>query len=263
VSRVRSKSAAGARSPGGVELVLGDDAPGAAERYRPIVGMGQQKTGLVMHRALDKRAPRAEQERGTAARLAVAEEHARMARELQAAAVRHRLGPGLVPEHEALAVVERTGREVLTEMRRLAGGMRAEDEAARLAPQPGLTCVEKLVDQVRDAGLPVEVAVEGDAAQLPPGIDLSAYRVVQEGLTNVLRHAGPARARVLLRYVEGFGEVEVVDDGQGSVATDGSGHGLLGIRERVRLCGGELETGPRDGGGYVLRARFPVTAGSI
>jgi len=129
-----------------------------------------------------------------------------------------------------------------------------------LAPQPSLTRLDALGDQVRAAGLPVEIAVEGDPVELPPGVDLSAYRIVQEALTNALEHAGPARARVRVRYAEEELELEITDDGAGNGEGDGSGHGLLGMRERVAVFGGELEAGASTGGGYALRARLPIAS---
>jgi len=110
---------------------------------------------------------------------------------------------------------------------------------------------------VRDAGLPVELAIEGDPTELPPGIDLSAYRIVQEALTNALKHAGPATALVTLRYAEDSLELEIADDGSGSEAGNGGGHGLVGIKERVAMLGGEVEAGGRPAGGYIVRARLP------
>jgi signal transduction histidine kinase len=144
-------------------------------------------------------------------------------------------------------------------MRRLLGVLRASDEEVALGPQPSLSQVETLASKVREAGLPVEVSIAGLARELPAGVDLSAYRIVQEALTNALKHAGPARANVLIRYGEGHIEVEVTDDGAGATNGDGRGrHGLLGMQERVALYGGELETGPRDGGGFAVRARLPL-----
>jgi signal transduction histidine kinase len=164
-------------------------------------------------------------------------------------------------EREALLSVEHIGREALAEMRRMLGVMRAgEEKPAELAPQPGLLHLDRLIAQVEEAGLPVRLRVEGDRPELPIGIDLSAYRIVQEGLTNTLKHAPGAQAEVVIRYGENGVEVEVMDDGAG--AANGSradgGHGLVGMRERVALYGGSLDAGPRDGGGFVLRAQLPV-----
>jgi signal transduction histidine kinase len=220
-----------------------------------------------------ERALRAEREREERARAAVAEERARIARELhdvvghsvsvmtvQASGVRRLLRPDQEREREALLVVERTGREALAEMRRMVGVLRRPEEAPALAPQPSLEHVGRLVDQAREAGLPVELRIEGEARELPAGVDLTAYRLVQEGLTNALKHARATRAEVLVDYRDGEIEVTVSDNGTGVGNGDGSGHGLVGMRERVSVYGGELQAGPQPGGGYRLRATLPVTA---
>jgi signal transduction histidine kinase len=217
-----------------------------------------------------ERAARAEREREERALAAVTEERARIARELhdvvghsvsvmtvQASAVRRLLRPEQQKEREALLVVEQTGREALAEMRRMVGVLRRPEEAPALAPQPSLQYVDKLVEQAREAGLPVELRVEGDPLPLPAGIDLTAYRLVQEGLTNALKHARAERAQVLVRYGAGDIEITVSDNGQGAGRGDGGGHGLVGMRERVTVYGGELEAGPQTEGGYRLRARLP------
>jgi signal transduction histidine kinase len=218
-----------------------------------------------------ERAARAEREREERARSAVTEERARIARELhdvvghsvsvmtvQASAVRRLLRPEQEREREALLVVERTGREALAEMRRMVGVLRRPEEAPALAPQPSLEHVERLVEQAREAGLTVELRVEGDRQPLPAGVDLTAYRLVQEGLTNALKHARAERAQVVVRYGDGDLEVTVSDDGRGTGSGDGGGHGLVGMRERVAVYGGELEAGPQAEGGYRLRAKLPV-----
>lgn len=220
-----------------------------------------------------ERAGRAEREREERARAAVAEERARIARELhdvvghsvsvmtvQASGVRRLLRPDQQREREALLVVERTGREALAEMRRMVGVLRRPEEGPALAPQPSLEHVGRLVEQTREAGLPVKLRVEGEAVQLPVGVDLTAYRLVQEGLTNALKHAAATEAEVLVHYSDGQIEVVVSDDGHGSGSGDGGGHGLVGMRERVSVYGGELDAGPRPEGGYRLRARLPVAS---
>jgi signal transduction histidine kinase len=159
---------------------------------------------------------------------------------------------------DAFGIIEETGQQALTEMRRMLGTLRTSDEALALAPQPSLKELGRLVEQVQAAGLPVQVAVEGEPRELPPGVDLSAYRIVQEALTNALRHAGPARARVLVRYGPDDLELEIADDGAGSGDGSGSGYGLIGMRERVSVYGGELAAGPEPGGGYALRVRLPL-----
>ena len=218
----------------------------------------------------EERALEAERRRESAARLAVAEERARIARELhdvvahavsvmvlQVGAVRHNLPPELAADSDALKDVEQAGRSALTEMRRLLGAMH-DGEDADLSPQPGLDSLDALVERVGRAGLPVRLQVEGDAVQLPRAVDLSAYRIVQEGLTNSLKHANATRADVTVRYAPDAVQLEIRDDGVGAGTTDGLGHGLVGIRERVKIYGGEMNAGTAPEGGYVLRARLPV-----
>lgn len=229
---------------------------------------------LEQAREAEERAARLEREREEQARAAVAEERARIARDLhdvvghsvsvmtvQASGVRRLLRPDQEREREALLIVEQTGREALAEMRRLVGVLRRPDEAPALAPQPSLEHVGRLVDQARESGLPVELHIEGEATQLPAGLDMTAYRLVQEGLTNAIKHANATRAEVVVRYGDGQIELVVSDDGTG--ITDGNvesgGHGLVGMRERVAVFGGELEAGPRPNGGYALRARLPLS----
>jgi signal transduction histidine kinase len=220
-----------------------------------------------------ERAERAELERELRARAAVADERTRIARELhdivghsvsvmtvQAAGVRRLLREDQEREREALLAIEETGRAALTEMRRLVGVLRRADDEPALVPQPSLERVAKLVEQTRDAGLPTELRIEGETTALAQGIDLTAYRLVQEGLTNALKHANATHAEVVVRYDDGTVELVVRDDGTGDGAGGGSGHGLVGIRERVALYGGELFAGPRAEGGFELRARLPVTA---
>jgi signal transduction histidine kinase len=220
------------------------------------------------------RATRAERERETAARIGVAEERARIARELhdivahsvsvmvlQAGAVRHKLPPSLAQETDALRDVEATGRTALAEMRRLLGAMREDRDGPEMAPQPGLSSLDALFAHVRRAGLAVELHQEGEPLRLPPAIDLSAYRIVQEGLTNALKHAGASRADVAVRYGAGEVCIEVRDDGRGPSGGDGLGHGLVGIGERVKLYGGEMAAGRANGGGFLLSTRLPVEDG--
>jgi signal transduction histidine kinase len=218
-----------------------------------------------------ERAARAEREREERAHVAVADERARIARELhdvvghsvsvmtvQASAVRRLLRPEQRREREALLVVERTGREALAEMRRMVGVLRRPEEAPALAPLPSLEHLGKLVEQTREAGLPVELRVEGESVQLPAGVDLTAYRLIQEGLTNAIKHARATRAEVLVRFTGEHVELAVSDDGSGDGSGDGGGLGLVGMRERVLVYGGELEAGPGPGGGYRLRAKLPI-----
>jgi signal transduction histidine kinase len=156
------------------------------------------------------------------------------------------------------------------ELRRLLGILREDGQELSLAPQPGLAALGLLVEEMGQAGLPVQLRVEGQPGRLPPGIDLAAYQIIQEALTNTLRHAGPAHAEVLVRYQQHAVELEVLDDGHGPGPHDGaggtSGHGLVGMRERVALYGGTLEAGPRTaraaGTGYAVRAQLPTDAGA-
>ena len=225
--------------------------------------------------ALAARTVELEHEREEKARLAVAEERARVARELhdvvahhlsimvvQAGAERREVAAERPQTAEVLATIEQTGRAAMAEMRRLLGMLRRSDDELALAPQPSLEHISDLVTQVREAGLPVELRVEGEVRALPSGIDLSAYRIVQEALTNALKHAGPARARVTIRYGAAELDVEVADDGEGTPGGPApGGHGLIGMRERVALFGGELATGRRSAGGYAVRARLPIAGG--
>jgi signal transduction histidine kinase len=221
--------------------------------------------------AAEERASHAEREREAAARVAVAEERARIARELhdivahavsvmvlQVGAVRHKLPHTLEENRDALGRVEQAGRTALAEMRRLLGAMRRDGDGVELAPQPGLDGLDSLLEDVGRAGLPVRLHVDGDALPLPRAIDLSAYRIVQEGLTNSLKHARASHADVTVRYRPDELELEVVDDGAGSAPSDGLGHGLVGIGERVKIYGGEMSAGTAPQGGFVLSARLPL-----
>ena len=154
---------------------------------------------------------------------------------------------------EALRDIERTGRSALTELRRLLGRVRQTE----FAPQPGLSGLGALVEGVRAAGLPVTLQVEGPLDDLPAGLDLSAYRIVQEALTNAIKHAGASTAEVHVRRTADEVELEVVDDGAGP-AGNGRGQGLIGMRERASLLGGEVEAGPKPGGGFRVRAKLPL-----
>jgi signal transduction histidine kinase len=222
--------------------------------------------------AAEVRATVAERERDAAARIAVAEERARIARELhdivahavsvmvlQVGAVRHKLPDRLAEDRDALTGVERAGRTALAEMRRLLAAMRDEEEEAELVPQPGLDGLDSLREEIGRAGLPVDLHVDGEPFPLPRGIDLSAYRILQEGLTNALRHAHATKADVTVRYMPGEVQLEVRDNGVGSSTTDGLGHGLVGIRERVKIYGGEMTAGTANGGGFVLSTRLPLS----
>jgi signal transduction histidine kinase len=219
----------------------------------------------------ERRAQLAERERDVAAREAVLEERARIARELhdviahhvsvmvlQAGAERRALDGTGGATHDVLETIESTGRNALVEMRRLLGMLRDESHGP-LAPQPRLEDVPLLVGQLQDAGLPVELQVEGRQQPLPIGIELSAYRIVQEALTNALKHAGGAPATVCVRYGEDALELEITDDGSSATpSAAGSGHGLVGMRERVALCGGRMHAGPNSDGGFTVHAVLPT-----
>lgn len=256
--------------------------------------------------AAEERAAQAEREREAAARVAVAEERSRIARELhdvvahavsvmvlQVGAVRHRMPEGQPEDREALKNVEQAGRTALAEMRRLLDAMRREDDQLELEPQPGLGNLEALLSDVRAAGLDVRLQVHGQPVDLPPALDLSAYRILQEGLTNALKHSGAKHAQVEVTYADADVLVAVHDDGRGvstsdsrrrdsahDGAYDGShrggpdrgnngghnaghdgGHGLVGVRERVKIYGGEMTAGTDDDGGFTLRARLPLRDG--
>jgi signal transduction histidine kinase len=224
--------------------------------------------------AAEVRAALAEREREATARVAVAEERARIARELhdivahavsvmvlQVGAVRHKLGDELAEDGEALKGVERTGRTALAEMRRLLAAMGSDGDRAERAPQPGIDRLEALAEEVGRAGLPVRLHLEGEPVPIPLPIDLSAYRIVQEGLTNALKHARAQHADVTVRYRPDELQLEVRDDGRGAASTDGLGHGLVGVRERVKIYGGEMTAGPATGGGFVLTTRLPLEGG--
>jgi signal transduction histidine kinase len=220
---------------------------------------------------LERHAAHLEADRAALAREAVADERARIAREmhdavahsvsvmvLQAGAAEQVLTTSPERARESLVTIQDTGREAIVELRRMLGLLRDPVADASLTPQPTVGRLDALLEQVRAAGLPVELTVEGEPRRLPPGIDRSAYRIVQEGLTNTLKHAGPAHASVRLRYGASALDLEVLDDGRGPAGTAGGGFGLLGMRERAALYGGVLAADARPGGGYALRARLPL-----
>jgi len=246
---------------------------GAAWLLGHFVGVRRAYTARLEQTAELERA-RAEQ-----ARQAVTEERLRLARELHdvvahsisVIAVQSGVGAHVAktqPEEaaKALAAIEATSRAALIELRRLLGVLRQEGESqGDLAPVPGLVDLDGLLAEVAKAGLGVRLRVEGTPAPLPAGVDLSAYRIVQEALTNVVKHAGPARAQVAIRYRDHEVMVEVTDDGRGVTAPTSNGrarvgHGLIGMRERVAVFGGDLEVGPRPGGGFRVAARLPLAA---
>jgi len=243
-----------------------------------IAGAGLALAAFVLGRrarrtaALEERAARLEREREERERVAVADERRRIARDLhdvvahgvgvmtvQAGAARLLLEDDPRRAREPLLAVEQAGREALGELRRLLGILRRDEREPALRPQPGLADLDELLAQARRGGLPVQLAVEGTPAPLPAGVDLAAYRIVQEALTNTRKHAGPARASVAVRYAPEALELEVTDDGRAG-ANGGGGHGLIGMRERVALYGGQLDAGPRPHGGFTIHAHLPLRA---
>jgi signal transduction histidine kinase len=203
---------------------------------------------------------------------AIAQERARIARELhdvvshaisvsvlQARGGRAMVGRDQDAVRHALDAIEQTNTAALSDMRRLLAVLRdTETDEARMAPQPSLANLERLIDQARAAGLTIELELQGEAGPVPPGVDLSAYRIIQEALTNVMKHAGPtSKARVLVAYSDDDLRVTVSDDGTGRTERNRGGHGLAGIRERVAVVGGTVEAGPRPEGGFVVNARLP------
>ncbi len=225
------------------------------------------------HEELRGRVSMLESERRARDRAAVADERARIARELHdvvahsvsVMVVQAQAGPRLGDDRPAILAtfqsIEDAGREALVELRQLLGILRRDDGQLAIGPQPGLDSLPSLIDQTRDAGVVVDLCVEGPRRPLPPGVDLSAYRIVQEALTNTLRHAQAANAAVVLRYTDAALSIEVNDDGRGP-PPNGSvvGHGLIGMRERAALYGGSLESGPAEGGGFAVRAVLPIAA---
>jgi len=225
---------------------------------------------------LRARAERLEREREEEARRAMTEERLRIARELhdviahsmsviavQSAVGNHVIDAQPAEARQALAAIEATSRSALTEMRRLLGVLRQEGEPrGSLAPAPGLADLAALVGQVQDAGLRVWINVDGQRTPVPPGIDLSAYRIIQEALTNVIKHVAVSSANVTISYRPDSVAVKITDEGLGAPpglpARTGSGHGIIGMRERVAVFGGEFAAGPGPDGGFRVRACFPI-----
>jgi signal transduction histidine kinase len=207
---------------------------------------------------------------------AVAQERRHMARELhdvvahgvsvmviQAGAARQVIDTAPDQATQSILTVESTGRDVMAELRRLLGVLNDDGEATGLAPQPGIGQLGPLVDRVRAAGLPAELEIDGTPCELPASLDVTAYRIVQEALTNALRYARRARTLVHVVYDEDLLRLEILDDGPAGDAagSDGTGRGLVGMQERASIVGGRLEAGPRLGGGYAVRAWLPVGSG--
>jgi signal transduction histidine kinase len=262
------------RAGGLAILVLFIPLPGFIEWGPPIPAVAawllgdNLRTRRAYMRELEARADRLEREREENVRRAAAEEQARIARELhdvlahnvsvmvvQAAAADDVFEAQPERAREALRAIERTGRAALTELRRLLGSVRTTH--TEFAPQPGLAGLGVLVEGVRAAGLPVTLQVEGELDDLPTGLDLSAYRIVQEALTNAIKHADASQAEVRVRRTADQVELEVVDDGAGPLG-NGRGQGLIGMRERASLLGGEVEAGPKPGGGFRVKAKLPL-----
>jgi signal transduction histidine kinase len=224
--------------------------------------------------ALEDRAQRLERERAAEAARAVAEEQARIGRELhdviahnlsvmvvQAAAARDLFDADPGRARDALAAIERTGRGALGELRRLLGAIR--DDHPPLSPQPGLERLDELVDQVGAAGLKISMHYEGTPRPLPPALDLSAYRIIQEALTNTLKHAHARHTDIVLAFGDHDLRIDVRDDGNtAGAATDHTGQGLIGMRQRAATLGGTLTAGPSAGGGFTVTARLPLDATS-
>jgi signal transduction histidine kinase len=221
--------------------------------------------------ALQERAARSERERDEHARRATAEERNRIARELhdvvahnvsviavQAGAARSTARARPERAVDMLGLIERTARSTLSELRALLGVLRKGDGAAPLRPRPTLGQLDELVDQARGAGIKLEVRVEGTVRPLVAVVDLCAYRVVQEALTNAVKYAPNSNVHLLVRYGPRILHVTVVDDGPGALDAGAAGHGLIGMRERVALAGGELHVGPALGGGFRVEARLPI-----
>ncbi|MFB4320141.1 sensor histidine kinase [Actinomadura sp. 21ATH] len=244
-----------------------------------VVVAGVWLLGLYMRtrrdylRSVELRAERLERERDTEVQIAMAGERARIARELhdvvahnvsvivvQADGASYAIETDTDRARRALETISATGRQALAEMRRMLGVLREDDDAGSYAPQPGVEQLAELVEQIRESGLPLEFAVEGVPLEMSEGRQLTIFRIVQESLTNTLKHGGPrATARVCLHYGDDAIEIRVTDDGRGAAARDdGRGHGLLGMRERAAVYGGGVEAGPRPGGGFEVVARIPV-----
>jgi signal transduction histidine kinase len=219
---------------------------------------------------LETRASALERERNEETRRALAEERLRIAQELHdvvahsmgVIAVQAGVGAHVIDTEpgeakKALEAISQTSRSALVEIRRMLGVLR-EDQGASYVPAPGLADLHRLVRDVASAGLHAEVRVEGTTTDLPPGVDFTAYRIVQEALTNVLKHAGRATATVMIGYEDAALRLEILDDGRGvnGQAAPG-GHGLVGMRERVGVYGGSFEAGPRTGGGFRVAVRLP------
>ncbi|XVQ10417.1 sensor histidine kinase [Spirillospora sp. CA-255316] len=286
--------AAGASIRWGVAAALVAELGVFLAAFRFVGGWGDQRYGLVLMtvivagvwllglhmrtrraylRSVELRAARLERERDAEVQVAKAGERARIARELhdvvahnvsvivvQADGASYAIDTDTARARQALETISATGRTALAEMRRMLGVLREGDDAGSYAPQPGVAQLAELVEQIRGSGLPLAFEVEGVPLEMSEGRQLTVFRIAQEALTNTLKHAGPhATARVLLHYGDDAIEIRVTDDGRGAAARgDGRGHGLVGMRERAAVYGGEVTAGPRAGGGFEVVARIPV-----
>jgi signal transduction histidine kinase len=262
-------------------VLIADNSEGGDYLFTALLVFGPWLVGRIVAARVElavelrDKADRLEREQEKQAQLAVAHERARIARELhdvvahnvsvmvvQAAAARRMIDHDASKAKEALASVEQTGRSALREMRRVVGMLGQRDEELALAPQPSVDELDWLIERAREAGLEVDLTIEGEKKRLESGVDLSAFRIVQEALRNTLKHAGPAKAQVTLKYGEHDVEVDVSDNGHGvrAPAENGAvtGHGLLGMRERVAMLGGEIEAGYQKDGGFGVHARLPL-----
>ncbi|WP_067467009.1 sensor histidine kinase [Actinomadura macra] len=237
-----------------------------------VLGL-HMRTRRAYLRSVEERAERLERERDAEVQMAMSAERARIARELhdviahnvsvivvQADGASYAIDTDVGRARQALETISSTGRLALAEMRRLLGVLRESDDVGAYAPQPGVEQLDELVEQVRSSGLPVTFEVDGAPASMSEGRQLTVFRIVQEALTNTLKHGGlQVAADVRLRYGGDAVEVRVVDDGRGAAATDdGRGHGLVGMRERAAVYGGSVRAAPRPGGGFEVVARIPI-----
>jgi signal transduction histidine kinase len=237
-----------------------------------VLGL-HMRTRRAYLRSVEERAARLERERDNEVKVAMAAERARIARELhdvvahnvsvivvQADGASYAIDTDIGRARQALDTISSTGRLALAEMRRLLGVLRETDDAGAFAPQPGVAQLDDLVEQVRASGLAVTYQVDGTPAAMSEGRQLTVYRIVQEALTNTLKHGGPlVNVSVRLRYARDALEIHVDDDGRGAAAPDdGRGHGLAGMRERVAVYGGTVRAAPRPGGGFQVVALIPV-----
>src|SRR3954468_927832 len=264
-----------------LEVLLSDNTVGSDFLFTALLVFGPWLVGRIvatrveLANELSDKADRLEREQEKQAQLGGAQGRSRLARQLhdvvahnvsvmvvQAAAARRMIDHDTTKAKDALGSVEQTGRAALKEMRRMVGMLGQGEDELLLTPQPSMDELDELIERAREAGLEVDLEVEGERKRLESGVDLSAFRIVQEALRNTLKHAGPARASIKLRYGDNDVEVDVSDNGRGvRAATENgavTGQGLVGMRERVAMLGGEIEAGYRKDGGFGVRARLPL-----